>query len=155
MTIGGAAVPANRLFALLIAVVVSVVFFIFLSRTRLGKSIRAASQDPTAAGMMGVRINRVMAICFGLGAVLAGIAGTLISMINQINTAMGMNYTLIAIIVVVLGGMGSIPGSILGGFILGMIGSVVSYIDPSLTIVAYYAIIIILMLVRPKGLLGR
>lgn len=121
----------------------------------MGKSIRAASQDPTAAGMMGVNINMVMAICFGIGAVLAGIAGSLLSMILQVSTGMGMSYTVIALIVVVLGGMGSIPGSIIGGFILGFVGSVVSYIDPSLSMVAYYVIILALLLVKPKGLLGR
>ena len=151
----GTATPANRLFVLALAVVVCVAFYLFLSKTRLGKSIRAASQDPTAASMMGVRINRVMAICFGIGAILAGIAGSEISMINQVNTNMGMGYTFIALIVVVLGGMGSIPGSLIGGFILGMVGSIVSYIDPSLSMVAYYVIILVLLLVRPKGLMGR
>jgi branched-chain amino acid transport system permease protein len=74
----------------------------------MGKSIRAASQDSAAAGMLGVKINSVMAICFGIGALLAGIAGSLLSMIQQIYTNMGMQYTAIALIVVVLGGMGSI-----------------------------------------------
>lgn len=153
--IAGTEVPANRLFVLLLALLVCALFYLVLARTRLGKSIRAASQDPTAAGMMGVKINRVMAVCFGIGAILAGIAGSLISMIYQISTSMGMQYTFIALIVVVLGGMGSIPGSLIGGLILGMVGSIVSYIDPSLSMVAYYVIILALLLVRPKGLMGR
>lgn len=155
VNIAGTAVPANRLFVLFLALVVCALFYLFLARTRLGKSIRAASQDPTAAGMMGVKINRVMAICFGIGAILAGIAGSLISMIYQISTGMGMSYTVIALIVVVLGGMGSIPGSMIGGLILGFVGSIVSYIDPSLSMVAYYVIILALLLVKPKGLMGR
>jgi branched-chain amino acid transport system permease protein len=105
--------------------------------------------------MMGVKINKTMAICFGIGALLAGVAGSLISMYNQISTNMGMQYTVIALIVVVLGGMGSIPGSMIGGFILGIVGSIVSYIDPSLTMVVYYVIILGLLLVKPKGLMGR
>lgn len=155
LNIAGTAVPANRLFVLFLALVVCALFYLFLTSTRLGKSIRAASQDHVAAGMMGVKINKVMAICFGIGAILAGIAGSLISMIYQINTGMGMNYTVIALIVVVLGGMGSIPGSMIGGLILGFVGSIVSYIEPSLSMVAYYVIILALLLVRPKGLLGR
>lgn len=151
----GTTTPTNRLVVLVIALAVSFLFYIFLARSRMGKSIRAASQDATAAGMMGVKINRVMAICFGIGALLAGIAGSLLSMIQQIYTSMGMQYTVIALIVVVLGGMGSIPGSMIGGFILGMVGSIVSYIDPSLAMVAFYLIILALLLVRPKGLLGR
>lgn len=151
----GAETAANKLFVLLIALLVCALFYIFLTRSRMGKSIRAASQDPTAAGMMGVKINKIMAICFGIGALLAGIAGSLISMYNQISTNMGMQYTVIALIVVVLGGMGSIPGSLLGGLILGMVGSIFSYLEPSLTMVAYYLIILVLLLVRPKGILGR
>lgn len=151
----GTSIPANRLFVLVIALIVSVLFYLFLTRSRLGKSIRAASQDATAAAMMGVKINRVAAICFGIGAVLAAIAGALLSMIYQVNTTIGLGYTVIAIIVVVLGGMGSVPGSMLGGFILGFIGSAVSYYDPSLSMVAYYLIIMVLLLVKPKGLLGR
>jgi branched-chain amino acid transport system permease protein len=151
----GADIPANRLVVLVLALAVSLLFHAFLARTRLGKSIRASSQDAVAAGMMGVKINRVMAICFGIGALLAGVAGSLLSMIYQISTTMGMNYTVIALIVVVLGGMGSITGSLVGGLILGFAGSLVSYIDPSLTMVAFYVIILALLLVRPKGLMGR
>ena len=155
VTIGGTQFPANRVFVLVLALVVSLLFYLFLMKTRLGKSIRAAAQDPVAAGLMGVKINTVMAICFGMGSLLAGVAGSLLSMIYNINTSMGMSYTIIAIIVVVLGGLGSIPGSLIGGFILGLIGSAVSYIEPSLALIAFYIIIMALLLVRPKGLLGR
>ncbi|NMA24068.1 MAG: branched-chain amino acid ABC transporter permease [Clostridiales bacterium] len=151
----GTATPANRLVVLVIALAVSFLFYLFLARSRMGKSIRAASQDSAAADMLGVKINMVMAICFGIGALLAGIAGSLLSMIQQIYTNMGMQYTAIALIVVVLGGMGSIPGSMLGGFILGMVGSIVSYLAPSLAMVAFYVIILALLLVKPKGLMGR
>ena len=150
----GTSIALNRLVVLLFAVAISVLFYIFLEKTRLGKSIRAVSQDPGCAALVGVKVHRIGAICFGIGAVLAGMAGSLLSIINQFNTTMGMTYTIIAIIVVVLGGMGSIPGSILGGFILGFVGTVVNYIDPSLSLVAYYIIIIILLLVKPSGLMG-
>ena len=66
-----------------------------------------------------------------------------------------MGYTMIALIVVVLGGMGSIPGSMIGGMILGFVGSIFGYIEPSLSMVAYYLIILVLLLVKPKGLMGR
>ena len=150
----GTAIALNRLVVLLLAVAISVLFYIFLQTTRLGKAIRAVSQDPSSAALMGVKVHRVGAVCFGIGALLAGCAGSLISVINQFNTSMGMSYTIIAIIVVVLGGMGSVPGSLLGGFILGFIGTLVNYIDPSLSLVAYYLIIIVLLLVKPSGLMG-
>lgn len=150
----GVDIALNRLVVLIVAVAISVLFYIFLEKSRLGKSIRAVSQDPGCAALVGVKVHRISAVCFGIGAVLAGCAGSLISVINQFNTTMGMSYTIIAIIVVVLGGMGSITGSILGGFILGFIGTAVNYIDPSLSLVAYYIIIILLLLIKPSGLMG-
>lgn len=153
--IGGALFGANRLVTLGFAILIGIVFYLFLARTRMGKAIRAAASDPTTADLMGVNINLVLAICFGLGAAMAGVAGVLISMCYPVHASMGMEYTIIAIIVVVLGGMGSIPGSFIGGFILGIIGSVVAYIEPGLVIVAYYVIFILLLLVRPTGILGK
>ena len=155
VTIGGKPFAANRLFVLGFAVVISALFYTFLIKTRLGKSIRAAAQDPIAAGLMGIKINTVMAICFGIGTMLAGIAGSLLSMIQPGYTTMGMGYTVTAIIVVVLGGLGSVPGSLIGGLILGIVGTIATTIEPSLMIVFYYLIIMILLIVRPKGLLGR
>jgi branched-chain amino acid transport system permease protein len=151
----GAVFAANRLIALIFAVVIGVAFYIFLARTRLGKAIRAAAQDPTTAGLMGVNINLVLALCFGLGAIMAGLAGVFISMCYPIYPVMGLEYLIITLIVVVLGGLGSIPGSFIGGFILGLIGSIVSSWQPALTLAAYYTIFMLLLVVRPKGLLGR
>jgi len=155
VSILGAIFAANRLVALLFAVVLSLAFYIFLTRTRLGKAIRSAAQEPATAQMMGVNINRVLAICFGLGALMAGFAGPLISMMYEVQPVMGLQYTIIAIIVVVLGGLGSITGSLIGGFILGLIGSIVTYFDPGLSLVAYYVIFILLLLVKPTGILGK
>jgi branched-chain amino acid transport system permease protein len=97
----------------------------------------------------------VLAICFGFGALMAGLAGVLYSMCFSIQTTMGLGFTVIAIIVVVLGGLGSIPGSFLGGFILGIIGQIVTHFEPSLSLAAYYSIFIVLLLVRPKGIMGK
>jgi branched-chain amino acid transport system permease protein len=153
--IAGALFGANRLVTTGFAIVIGVAFYLFLARTRMGKAIRAAAQDPATAGLMGVNIDNVLAICFGLGAAMAGIAGMLISMCYPVHGTMGMEYAIIAIIVVVLGGLGSIPGSFIGGFILGLIGSIVTYFEPGLALVAYYLIFILLLLVRPKGIMGK
>jgi branched-chain amino acid transport system permease protein len=155
VNLGGAVFAANRLVTLGFAIVIGLVFYLFLARARLGKAIRSAAQDPTTAGLMGVNINLVLALCFGFGALMAGLGGTLISMMVSIHPAMGLQYTVIALIVVVLGGLGSIPGSYIGGFILGLVGSIVTHIEPGLAMVAYYVIIMLLLLVRPKGILGR
>jgi branched-chain amino acid transport system permease protein len=153
--IWGALFGVNRLVTLGFALLIGVAFYIFLTRTRIGKAIRAAAQDPSTAGLMGVNINLVLALCFGLGAALAAFAGTLISMSYPVQPFIGMEYTIIAIIVVVLGGLGSIPGSFFGGFILGVIGSLVTYFEPGLALVAYYVIFIFLLLLKPTGLMGK
>jgi branched-chain amino acid transport system permease protein len=151
----GTVFAANRLAALVVAIIVGVAFYIFLARTRMGKAIRAAAQDPPVAGLMGVNINLVLALCFGLGAFMAGVAGLLVSMCYPIYGTMGLEYTIIALIVVVLGGLGSIPGSFIGGFILGLIGAIVSSWQPALAIAAYYVLFMILLIVKPTGIMGK
>ena len=152
----GTVFPANRIVTLIASVVLGTAFYVFLANTRTGKAIRAAAQDANAAELMGVHINRVLAICFGLGATMAATGGLLISMTSSVTTPfMGMEYTLIAIIVVVLGGLGNIKGSFIGGFILGLVGYIVTSFQPGLSMVAYYVIFLFLLLVRPMGLLGK
>jgi len=151
----GVTFVVNNLIALAISVGLGVAFFVFVARSRLGKAIRAAAQDPATAGLMGVNINFVLPLCFGLGALMAGVAGLLASMCYPISISMGMNYTVIALIVIALGGLGSIPGSFIGGFILGLVGSAVSHWQPALSMAAYYAIFMFLLLVRPAGILGK
>jgi branched-chain amino acid transport system permease protein len=155
VNLAGALFGANRLVTLGFALVIGLAFYLFIARTRTGKAIRAAAQNPTTAGLMGVNINNVLALCFGFGAAMAGIAGMLISMSYPVHAAMGLEYTVIAIIVVVLGGLGSIPGSFIGGFILGLVGTIVTYFEPGLTLAAYYALFILLLLVRPAGIMGK
>jgi len=155
VNIGEALFTENRLVAAAFAIVIGTAFYLYLANTRTGKAIRAAAQDPNTAGLMGVNINYTLALCFGFGAAMAGIAGSLISICYPIYTTMGLGYTVIAIVVVTLGGLGSIPGSFIGGFILGVIGTWVAYWQPALTVASYYVIFIILLLLRPKGLLGK
>lgn len=155
VSIGGELFNENRLVAAAFAIAVGTAFYLFLARTRTGKAIRAAAQDANTAGLMGVNINYTLALCFGFGATMAGIAGSLISICYPIYTTMGLGYTVIAIVVVTLGGLGSIPGSFIGGFILGVIGSAVTYWDAGLAVASYYVIFILLLLLRPKGIMGK
>jgi branched-chain amino acid transport system permease protein len=145
----------NRLVTLLVAVTVSIAFYLFIRHTRLGKAIRAAAERPDMAEALGVNRKRVLAICFALGAGLAGLAGILYSMMFEIQASRGIELTVVAIVVVVVGGLGSITGSLIGGFLLGLVISLVNFIDPSLSLVAFYLIFIVVLLVRPSGLLGR
>lgn len=154
-SVTAAQIPLNRLVALGFVIVIGVGFYFFLARTRLGKAIRASAQDPTTAELMGVNIHNVLAICFGLGLGMAGIAGSLLSTLFAIQTSIGLGYTVIAMIVVVLGGLGSITGAMIGGIILGLVSATVTYFQPSWTMIAYYVIFIVLLLSRPKGIMGK
>jgi branched-chain amino acid transport system permease protein len=145
----------NRVIALIVAVAVSLGFYLFIKHTRMGKAIRAAAESPHMAEALGVNRKRVLAICFGLGAALAGLAGVLYSMMFDIQASRGIELTVVAIVVVVFGGLGSITGSLLGGFTLGLVTAIVNHIDPSLSLVAFYLIFILVLLVRPSGILGR
>ncbi len=152
----GALFSANRIVTLIASVILGGAFYVFLLKTRTGKAIRAGAQDADAAELMGVRINTVLALCFGLGAMMAALGGLLLSMTSiMLSPVMGMQYTLIAIIVVVLGGLGNIKGSFVGGFILGLVGYIVSSLQPGLSMVAYYVIFLLLLLIRPTGLFAR
>lgn len=156
VNIGGAAIAAKGLFVMVCAIIICVLYNLFLSRTRLGKAIRAAAQEPQAASMFGIKIDTIMAICFAIGGVLAACAGVLYSMYDLFSAVSGLGFTTIAIIIVVFGGLGSIKGAILGGFIMGIIGMIVAtFIDSVFMLSAFYIIILVLLIVRPKGLLGR
>jgi len=146
----------NQIVAFAIAVAIGVGIYVFLSRSRLGRAIRATAEDPATAGLMGVNVNLILAFSFGLGAFLAGIAGPLSAMISPPKTSMGFSNTVIALIVVVLGGLGSVPGSFIAGIIVGIVSFlVIGLWEPVLTVPVYYAILMILLLVRPAGLLGK
>jgi branched-chain amino acid transport system permease protein len=153
--IGGAIYAVNRVLALILALGLAMVLYLFLARTRTGKAIRAAAQNLPVAQLMGINIHTVLGLCFGLGALMAALAGALVSMMFEITPQMGLPYTVIAIIAVVLGGLGNIMGSLVGGLILGVIGNLVTYLHPGLSMIAYYLIFLMLILLKPKGILGR
>lgn len=154
--IGGADIAAGSLVVLVVATAICILYNIFLSQTRVGKSLRAAAQDPQAASMLGVKINRIMALCFAIGGLMAAFAGVLICMKDPFSSTSGLNFTTIAIIIVVLGGLGSVKGAILGGFIMGIVGFVIStYVDTGIMMSIFYLVILVMLIVRPKGLLGR
>lgn len=143
----------------LIATVLVVGLTLFLGRSKLGVAIRATSQDPEMAKMLGIPVNRVIALVFFIGSALAAAGGTLYSMqYVQINPLMGILPGIKAFTAAVLGGIGSIPGAVLGGILLGLIESFVVVFFPALTsFQQVFAVIILLaiLLVRPTGLMGE
>jgi branched-chain amino acid transport system permease protein len=155
VTILGQRYGLNRVTALVVSVVVCVGFLAFIRWTRLGKAIRASAEVPEMADALGVNRKLVMATCFGLGTALAGLAGVLYSLMFDLQGSRGIELTIIAIVVVVFGGLGSITGSLIGGFALGLLISMVNYFDPSLSLVAFYLVLILVLLLKPSGILGR
>jgi branched-chain amino acid transport system permease protein len=146
----------NQFVTFAIALALGVAVYLFLSRSRMGRAIRATAEDPGTAGLMGVNTNMILAFSFGLGALLAGVGGTLISTKIAVSTGMGFSNTVIALIVVVLGGLGSVPGSFVAGILIGIVSMLVAGLwEPVLTVPVYYGMLMILLLVRPTGILGK
>lgn len=148
-------VPAERLVVVILSILILIIFFSFIKYTRVGKSMRALSQDPEAALLVGIRKNKIYPLSFGIGCALAAIAGGLISPIFAISPAMGSLPLLKAFVVVILGGLGSIPGAVAGGLILGVGESLFSTLaGGSISDVMGFVIIIIILLVKPSGICG-
>jgi len=146
----------NQIIGFAVAAALGIAVHLFLNRSRLGRAIRATAEDPATAGLMGVNTNMILAFCFGLGALLAGVAGTLVSLKTQVSTGIGFNNTVIALIVVTLGGLGSVPGSFIAGIMIGIVTMLVAGLwEPVLTVPVYYAMLMVLLLARPSGLLGK
>jgi len=144
-----------RLRAFLIAAAVIIILVLILKMTYVGKAIRASAQNRNASAMLGVNLSRIYAIAFGLGIALAAVAGVLLLPIYPAFPMIGLHFVLICFVVVVLGGLGSIPGALVGGLIIGIIESFTGFfVDPSLKSVVYFIVFILVLLFRPKGLFG-
>jgi len=155
LTVFGVRLPVVRLANLVIALVCLVALHLFLQRTCTGKAIRATVEDWAAATLAGIDIDKVYLESFVLGAMLAGVAGALVGVGYSIVPTMGLEWTLIALIVMVLGGLGNIMGTFVGGIILGVTQSVTSYFAGGAYREVVGLLIFLLVLVfRPQGLFG-
>ncbi|MCF8482434.1 MAG: branched-chain amino acid ABC transporter permease [Rhodospirillum sp.] len=154
--LGGAVVPLDRLAVGGIALGVIVLFQVFLKYTRTGLSMRAVAQDREVAALMGARVQSMAALAFGIAAGLAALAGGLMAPIYSVAPYMGELPMLKAFVVVVLGGLGSIPGAVVGGLIIGLVESVfATFFDSTLALIASFVIVLAIVLVRPRGLFGK
>lgn len=154
--IAGARFAANRLVVFGVAVALTVALLAVLRLTMLGKAVRAMMQSPTGAQLVGIDTARLHPIVFGAGLGLAGVAGTLLSMIYEISPAMGEPYTVTALIVITLGGLGSAPGSLFGGLLLGLVETFgTHFTNPSLKMLLSYGVFVAVLLLRPRGLFAR
>ncbi|HEX3462696.1 MAG TPA: branched-chain amino acid ABC transporter permease [Candidatus Elarobacter sp.] len=155
LTIGDLRIPVLRLAVFAVAMLSTLALWLFLERTRLGTAIKATSFDPEAARLSGIDPSRIYAVTFGIGAALAGIAGALVAAVSTFSPVIGDGLTTRAFVVVVLGGLGSVPGAIAGGMLLGVTENLVAAVSPSFSDAAAFVLLIVFLIVRPRGLFGR
>jgi branched-chain amino acid transport system permease protein len=164
-TLGDVTVPWAKLFTLLAALAITGVMQLWLTRSKTGRAIRATSMDIGAAQLSGVRVTEIYAIVFGLGAGLAGVAGTLISLSYALNPSMGDLFLVKAFVVCVLGGLGSVPGALVGGLVYGIVEAFATQIDVTiggqhisgsgLQDAIALVVLLIVLIVRPTGIMGK
>lgn len=154
--IGATRLGANRLVVFLFALAVSLLLLVLLRLTLFGKAVRAMMQSPTGAQLVGIDTAVLHPVVFGAGLGLAGVAGALLSMIYEISPSMGEPYTVTALIVITLGGLGSATGSLLGGLLLGIVEAFGMHVtNPSLKMLLSYGVFVAVLLLRPRGLFAR
>ena len=155
-SIGPVRVPIVRLAGLVVAVVTALALEWLLSRTRFGRALRATSEDWTRAALTGVNVRRIYLIAFALSAALAAIAGSLVSLGYSISPSIGLGWTLKALIVVVLAGLGSMRGIIVAGIFLGLVESLASvWLGGQYREVVALVLFLVILSFRPQGFFGR
>jgi branched-chain amino acid transport system permease protein len=154
--IGPVFLPGDRVAAMGLALLLTVLLYRLLRDSRIGRAIVAVRMDREAASLMGVDIWRINAITFGVGALMAGAAGALLSIIFPISPLNAPLFLGKAFVVCVLGGLGSVPGAMVGGLVLGVIESFTSFwFGPERSVTISFALLLVLLFVRPSGLMGR
>jgi branched-chain amino acid transport system permease protein len=146
--------PTYRIVVLVVAAVALAALYVVLYRTRLGIIVRAGIEDSTMVDMLGINVYRVFTLVFGIGAMAAGFAGVIYAPVVALTPNMGDDILVQTFVVVVIGGVGSFPGAILGGLIAGEILSLTSMIDASYSQVMLFVVMTLVLVLRPQGLMG-
>ena len=158
LELGGLVIPYIRLAALAIALVMAALLAILLSRTRVGLAIQAVGSDRDTAQLVGIDLRHAYAVTFGLGAAVAGVAGGMIAMIQAITPTAGEPYTLQAFVVVILGGLGRVSATVVGGLVFGLVEAFGQSIPGSGSVFANaiaFGVMVLILVTRPQGLMGR
>ena len=152
----GSTTSLNRLVAFLLAIAIALALYAWLNHTRPGVAVRAVSVSTEAAGLVGINVPKVSALAFALGGAVTAVGGTLISTFITLDASVGVIFTIKALIVVIMGGVGDIRGAVVAAIILGIVETTVAtLVDPGLTLAAAYFIFLLTLLFRPQGLFGR
>jgi branched-chain amino acid transport system permease protein len=147
--------PNYRGWVIIFSLVVCLATWFMIEKTRLGAYLRAATENPALVRAFGINVPRMVTLTYGFGVALAALAGVLAAPINQVRPLMGADFIIVVFAVVVIGGMGSIMGSIVTGFLLGLIEGLTKVFYPEASNTVIFVIMAIVLLVRPAGLFGR
>ena len=154
--IGALIVDASKLYAGIAAIVLTALLFIFFRFTRTGTAIRACADNYLGAQVVGLDVKHLYALTFAIGAACVGAAGAIMTLIIDVTPMLGPTYTLLAFIIVVTGGLGSMPGALLGGVLIGLVEALAGLLfTPSAKSMFAFAILVLVLLFRPQGLLGK
>jgi len=154
--LGPIVVDATKVYAGLAACIVATLLFVFFRFSFVGKAIRACADNYVGALVVGLNVKRLYALTFGIGAACVGAAGAMLTLIIDVTPPLGPQYTLLAFVIVITGGLGSMPGALLGGVLIGMTEALAGLMfTPSAKSMFAFAILVLVLLFRPQGILGK
>jgi branched-chain amino acid transport system permease protein len=154
LDLGPFSVSYQKMAVLVFTLAVMIAMYIVLNRTKIGLAIRAAAQQPVAASLYGISVERLSLVVMGIGCGLAAMAGGIMAPIYPINPFMGGIPMIMSLLAIVIGGIGSLTGAIVGGLILGFLNSIIAYYLSYFSEVVLFALVIFILLIRPQGLFG-
>jgi branched-chain amino acid transport system permease protein len=154
LNLGVVAISYQKMAVIIFTLIVMTAMYLVLNYTKVGLAIRAVAQQPVAASLYGISTGRLSLIVMGIGCALAAMAGAVMAPLYPINPFIGRTPMIMALLAIVIGGLGSLTGAIVGGFILGFLHSVIAYYISYLSEVVLFALVILILLVRPQGLFG-
>jgi branched-chain amino acid transport system permease protein len=153
--LGGIVIPFDRLLGMALALILTGILYLMMKRSKIGRAIVAVRMDSAAAALMGIKVNRIYAITFGIGALMAGATGAIFAMIYPVTTNLSGAYLGKAFVVCVVGGLGSVQGALVGGIVLGIIESFAGqFFGPQHALTVGFLLMLLLLVVRPTGLTG-
>ena len=147
--------PLYRLFLIGATAIVILALYLFIEKTRYGLIIRAGARDPEIVRVLGIDVARIWLLVFGLGTAIAGLSGVLASPTRAVNPEMGISVLAESFVVTVVGGMGSLPGAVVAGLLVGIVFSMTSLFAPALADMSIFLLMAVVLLIRPQGLFGK
>jgi branched-chain amino acid transport system permease protein len=147
--------PTYRLFLIAVTAAIVIALWLFIEKTRFGLIIRAGARDPEIVRVLGIDVSKIWLMVFGLGTAIAGLSGVLASPTRAVNPEMGIPILAESFVVTVVGGMGSLPGAVIAGLLVGVVFSLTSLFAPAYAEMSIFVLMAVVLLIRPQGFFGR